>query len=153
MSAVASRRSGHSRLSDRAGEDGRLRLHYNTEDISVTQRTNNHHYAVQRTLLILLMGSKCKYCAERRPWKEDETMNQYDSLQTLFDWMLARNAVLRFEKVPESKLTMIILDVTTESDNHRYRQGDCRLVSDMEVEAAFNHAVTDAVLDMISNFK
>jgi len=30
---------------------------------------DNHRYAVQRTLLILLMGSKCAYCQERRPWR------------------------------------------------------------------------------------
>jgi hypothetical protein len=30
---------------------------------------DNRRYSVQRTLLILLMGSKCKYCPERRPWR------------------------------------------------------------------------------------
>lgn len=29
----------------------------------------NRKYTVQRTLLILLMGSKCGYCSERRPWR------------------------------------------------------------------------------------
>lgn len=33
------------------------------------RQAQNRKYAVQRTLLILLMGSKCKYCPERRPWK------------------------------------------------------------------------------------
>ena len=32
------------------------------------RRAANRRYAVQRTLLILLMGSKCRYCSERRPW-------------------------------------------------------------------------------------
>ncbi len=31
-------------------------------------QADNRRYATQRTLLILLMGSKCKYCQERRPW-------------------------------------------------------------------------------------
>lgn len=30
---------------------------------------DNRRYHTQRTLLILLMGSRCKYCSERRPWK------------------------------------------------------------------------------------
>ena len=30
---------------------------------------NRRRYVVQRTLLILIMGSKCAYCPERRPWK------------------------------------------------------------------------------------
>lgn len=34
-----------------------------------TRRADNRRYSVQRTLLILLMGSKCSYCTERRPWK------------------------------------------------------------------------------------
>lgn len=29
---------------------------------------DNRRYSVQRTLLILLMGSKCAFCPERRPW-------------------------------------------------------------------------------------
>lgn len=32
------------------------------------QRSDRRRYNVQRTLLILLMGSKCSYCQERRPW-------------------------------------------------------------------------------------
>jgi hypothetical protein len=34
----------------------------------MSRTADNRRYAVQRTLLILLMGSKCKYCQERRPW-------------------------------------------------------------------------------------
>ena len=34
----------------------------------MSRRADNRRYATQRTLLILLMGSKCKYCPERRPW-------------------------------------------------------------------------------------
>lgn len=33
------------------------------------RQAHNRKYSVQRTLLILLMGSKCRYCPERRPWK------------------------------------------------------------------------------------
>lgn len=29
----------------------------------------NRRYSVQRTLLILFLSSKCRYCPERRPWK------------------------------------------------------------------------------------
>jgi hypothetical protein len=32
------------------------------------QAKTKRKYNVQRTLLILLMGSKCAYCQERRPW-------------------------------------------------------------------------------------
>lgn len=35
----------------------------------MSRRADNRRYACQRTLLILLMGSKCEYCQERRPWK------------------------------------------------------------------------------------
>jgi len=33
------------------------------------QRAGRRQYEIKRALLILLMGSKCKYCNERRPWK------------------------------------------------------------------------------------
>ena len=33
------------------------------------RKADNRRYHTQRLLLILLMGSKCKFCAERRPWK------------------------------------------------------------------------------------
>lgn len=33
------------------------------------QAADRRRYNVQRTLLILMMGSKCAYCQERRPWK------------------------------------------------------------------------------------
>lgn len=34
-----------------------------------SRKAENRRYVVKRTLLILLMGSKCRYCPERRPWK------------------------------------------------------------------------------------
>lgn len=33
------------------------------------RKADNRRYHTQRLLLILLMGSKCKFCSERRPWK------------------------------------------------------------------------------------
>ena len=33
------------------------------------RQADNRRYVTQRVLLILLMGSKCEYCQERRPWK------------------------------------------------------------------------------------
>ena len=33
------------------------------------RKADNRRYHTQRLLLILLMGSKCKYCQERRPWR------------------------------------------------------------------------------------
>lgn len=35
----------------------------------MSRRADNKRYVVQRTLLILMMGCKCAYCQERRPWK------------------------------------------------------------------------------------
>jgi hypothetical protein len=35
----------------------------------VSRAADNRRYVTQRTLAILLMGSKCKYCPERRPWR------------------------------------------------------------------------------------
>jgi hypothetical protein len=35
----------------------------------VSRTADNRRYGTQRTLLILLMGSKCAYCQERRPWE------------------------------------------------------------------------------------
>lgn len=32
------------------------------------QRADRRRYEIKRTLLILLMGAKCAYCPERRPW-------------------------------------------------------------------------------------
>jgi hypothetical protein len=37
--------------------------------LSVGRTADNRRYGTQRTLLILLLGSKCKYCPERRPWR------------------------------------------------------------------------------------
>lgn len=34
-----------------------------------SRAAENRRYAVRRTLLILLMGAKCRFCPERRPWK------------------------------------------------------------------------------------
>lgn len=34
-----------------------------------SRAAENRRYATRRTLLILLMGSKCRYCPERRPWR------------------------------------------------------------------------------------
>lgn len=31
------------------------------------RKADNKRYVIQRTLLILLMGAKCKFCPERRP--------------------------------------------------------------------------------------
>lgn len=38
------------------------------QDCMLSRAAENRCYATRRTLLILLMGSKCKYCSERCPW-------------------------------------------------------------------------------------
>jgi len=35
----------------------------------VGRQADNRRYSHQRQLLIMLMGSKCHYCPERRPWE------------------------------------------------------------------------------------
>ena len=35
----------------------------------MARKADNRRYVTQRTLLIALMGSKCAFCSERRPWK------------------------------------------------------------------------------------
>jgi hypothetical protein len=35
----------------------------------MSRAADNKRYVFQRLILIQLMGSKCRYCPERRPWK------------------------------------------------------------------------------------
>ncbi len=35
----------------------------------MSKRADRRRYETQRTLLILIMGCKCAYCPERRPWE------------------------------------------------------------------------------------
>lgn len=59
----------------------------------MSRASDNRLYATKRTLLILLMGSKCKYCPERRPWK----LEFHHTLKA--DWNPAKTSRLRRVKL------------------------------------------------------